>query len=327
MQERALRGQREVPTDEDLARAALAGDGASLGALLERHRAGLYASALAQLGSRERAADAVQETFVIALVKLHQLREPARVAGWLHVILRNECVAATRREISERVGLSRLVGLPDDQAMSPEQAAEGTLLREWVWSALGRLPESLQVTAMLRYFGRRCSYQEIADLCDVPVGTVRSRLHDARNRLGHDLLESTGRQLAGTTTTAAWQPRVVEAVAALQRGDLHPYANLFAPDVVLTGNGGQQLSGRDEVRRGLQDDLAAGVGCRLTGVFASSRVTVIETDFVNPIDDPDHCPPGVTTVLLHSGAEQAGRARGYFEPRSDSRAVIPDGSA
>jgi RNA polymerase sigma-70 factor (ECF subfamily) len=316
MQSRAGELAPADPSDADLVEAALAGDVAGLGLVLERHRAGLFASALAQLGSREQAADAVQETFVVALVKLRQLRDPATVVGWLHAILRNLCRAAVRRDAAERAGLARLAGAVPAEEASPEQAVEDGLLKDWVWTALGRLPEPLQVAAVLRYFSRSHSYQEIADLCGVPVGTVRSRLHEARSRLGSELLETAGRAaLAAGSPAATWPARVVEAVDAIGRGDPHPYTALLAPDVVLSGSDGQFFGGRDEVLRELEHDLTAGVGYRLTGVFASRLVTVVETDFVNPPDSPDHCPPGLTTVLLHSGTDQARRARGYFSSR------------
>jgi RNA polymerase sigma-70 factor (ECF subfamily) len=69
----------DQPVDAELVWLARGGDAAAFGVLLERHRAGLYASALGRLGEREAAADAVQETFVIALRRLDQLRDAAKV--------------------------------------------------------------------------------------------------------------------------------------------------------------------------------------------------------------------------------------------------------
>jgi sigma-70-like protein len=78
-----------APSDAGLARAAQQGDAASLGALLDRYRASLYACGLACLRRPEDAADAVQETFLLALTRLSQVRDPEAVGGWLHAVMRS----------------------------------------------------------------------------------------------------------------------------------------------------------------------------------------------------------------------------------------------
>ena len=77
--------------DVELVCAARAGDAGAMGALLERHRAALYASALSILGERGLAQDAVQDTFVVALRRIDDLRDADAFAGWLHAIVRNTC--------------------------------------------------------------------------------------------------------------------------------------------------------------------------------------------------------------------------------------------
>ena len=84
-----------------LVRAAQTGDTASLGLLLERHRASLYASALRILGYGPQAEDAVHDAFLVALRKIDQVREPDAVGGWLHVVLRNVCLMRLRAEQGE----------------------------------------------------------------------------------------------------------------------------------------------------------------------------------------------------------------------------------
>lgn len=83
-------------SDAELVGAAQRGDVASLGLLLERYRAPLYGLALRLLGSGSEAQDAVQDTFLVALRKIDQVREPAAVGGWLHMILRNVCLMRMR---------------------------------------------------------------------------------------------------------------------------------------------------------------------------------------------------------------------------------------
>lgn len=81
--------QGQPLTDADLVAAAGAGRADALGVLWQPHRVALYAAAMAVLRDRDAAMDAVQETFVIALTRLDDIRDPAAVGGWLHRVVRN----------------------------------------------------------------------------------------------------------------------------------------------------------------------------------------------------------------------------------------------
>src|SRR5215212_8801305 len=126
-----------VLSDAKLARMAQGGDAASLGILLERYRAPLYALALRILGCRPEAQDAVQDTFLIALRKIGQLRDPEAVGGWLYTILRSVSLTRLRKDQGEILfGEFPLV----QEQISPEPSAEESIDRlamgEWVWTAL-----------------------------------------------------------------------------------------------------------------------------------------------------------------------------------------------
>ena len=145
-------------SDTQLARAAQSGDAASLGVLLERHRAPLYALALRFLGYDPDAQEAVQDAFLTALRPIDRLREPEAVGGWLRGIQRNVCL----RRLRERQGERHFERPERDIELtflesSVEEAIENLTTREWVWSALGRLPENLQLTVALRYFSGNSS--------------------------------------------------------------------------------------------------------------------------------------------------------------------------
>ena len=92
------------PDDAALARAAQAGDAASMGVLFERHRARLHAVAVGMLGHGSDAEDCVQDTIVIAMRRIGELREPAAVGGWLVAIVVNVCRAQLRRPTRELPG-------------------------------------------------------------------------------------------------------------------------------------------------------------------------------------------------------------------------------
>jgi RNA polymerase sigma factor (sigma-70 family) len=86
-----------VISDAELGSLARAGDMQALAGLLERCRPSLYATAIGLLGNRADALDAVQDTFVVALVRLAELRHPGAARAWLHTVLRNVCLMRIRQ--------------------------------------------------------------------------------------------------------------------------------------------------------------------------------------------------------------------------------------
>jgi RNA polymerase sigma-70 factor (ECF subfamily) len=294
------------PSDAGLVHSALGGDVASLSALLDRYRASLYARALAYLGQPEDAADAVQETFLLALTRLGQVRDPEAVGGWLHAVVRSVCAMELRRP-ARRVTVVEI----DNHVPAAEDATEQLALRDWVWTALEDLPEPLRLVTLLRYFGRGHSYAEIAQLCGVPVGTVRSRLHQAKAELGARLLVESGTTPRGD---AGWAQRVRASYLSLAVCDPDPYVAMFAPHADIAASG-LVVQGRDQIRAMCESDLDDGIGTRLVDVVSSAAITVIESKFANPPDDPQRCPPAATQVLFHDGTDQVRRALGYFQPR------------
>jgi len=165
--------------DAELGILARNGDVQALAALLERCRPSLYATAMGLLRNRADALDAVQDTLVVALMRLGDLRDVSAARGWLHAVVRNVCLMRLRQR--------REIPIADlgihDTLPGPEQALEHHALRDWVWQALDRLSPDERVTVMLRHFSRCSSYEAIAQITAVPVGTVRSRLNRARSRL------------------------------------------------------------------------------------------------------------------------------------------------
>lgn len=218
--------------DVELVRAAQAGDVAALGALLEAHQARLYATALAILGNRTQAQDAVQDAFLVALRRLHELREPAAAGAWLRTIIRNECRMRLRacRELPGEV--EAITGV---YSRDVDEAIERLALRDWLWTALEALPDDLRATVMLRYFTRHASYVEIAAILGIPIGTVRSRLNQAKHRLADALLAAAASAHADHAALVAererWWRAVVEQVE--REGSAALYAESAAPDALV----------------------------------------------------------------------------------------------
>ena len=289
--------------DVELVGLASGGDVEGLAALLERHRPALYAAATAMLRDRHEAHDAVQETFVVAMLRLGSLRDPARVGAWLHRICRNTCLMRLRRhrrqQPIERPGAHL-------QVPSAEQALEELALRDWVWTAIDSLAPDDRVAVMLRYFSRCQTYEAIATVTGCPVGTVRSRLHRSRSQLSDRLL----RTVAGSSLSHAALERRQRAQWEGFYGELHnapvpsTYRNNYSTDVEVTDGAGT-WQGVADWSAHEREAIDLGVRATVVGVVASKDLTVLEIDFTNPAWAADHCPPRSTFVhRLSSGRSQ-----------------------
>jgi RNA polymerase sigma factor (sigma-70 family) len=305
---------KAAPSDGELARAARAGDVASLGELLERYRAPLHAVALRLLG-HDDADDAVQETFVIALRRIGEVRDPDAVGGWLHAVLRNVCLMSVRRQRPVALSGSRLIAEDiSDAQQSVEEVVDGLALRDWVWAALSALPAHLQATAMLRWFGRYSSYAEIAAILGVPVGTVRSRLSEAKRRLAEALLESAG--LAHDQARRARDRGVALYGGAFD--DIvrwEAFIRTFSEDVVVVRARGDEVRGRRSVIPVVTAYPEAGVELHPTRVLASERVTVLEGRFEPAAAHPYQCPPETSQVHFHRPDGLTDRVYLYYGAR------------
>jgi RNA polymerase sigma-70 factor (ECF subfamily) len=169
-----------------IVRRAQAGDRAAFGALIEQFQPTVYAIALRRLGNPSDALELTQDVFLHVLKRIDQLREPERFAGWLRqVAVRMAINRATRRLAPSSVETGVLEGAYQD-ADEPLEQLIGRERAERVWQALGRL-KSLDREALDAFYIRGRSLLEIAEMLDVPLGTVKRRLHTARKRLKAEL--------------------------------------------------------------------------------------------------------------------------------------------
>ena len=166
--------------DELLVRRFLAGEQAAFASLVERHQGRVYNVCLRVLGDPEDARDATQDAFVSALRKLGQFRGDAAFSTWMHRIAINACYDAMRKR--RRQPMLRLVadeGPDPDPGPPVSDHADEVAGAIDVASALLGVPEEFRVALVLADV-QDMAYEEIARVLDVPVGTVKSRVHRGR---------------------------------------------------------------------------------------------------------------------------------------------------
>jgi RNA polymerase sigma-70 factor (ECF subfamily) len=288
-------------------------DTGAVAALLERHRASLYATALRLLGSRADALDAVQDTSVVALIRIGELRDAGAAPAWLHTVVRNVCLMRLRQRRELPCDEIELPGSAPD----PEEILAQHAVGEWVWGALDALPADEQLTVVLRYFTRCESYDAIARLTAVPVGTVRSRLSRGRSRLADALAETDGARGAHARLEESRREQWEDFYRVLHE---HPaprsYRELYAGEVDVRDRGGRWVGIRSWSAHE-REAIDLGVRAALVGLLAGRDLTVVELDFANPAAAPGHCPPQATFVhRLERGRTRELRIHYPIDPES-----------
>jgi RNA polymerase sigma-70 factor (ECF subfamily) len=194
--------------DPALLRRALGGEKAAREELARRSGEAAFRFALQLLGDRDLARDVAQDSLMRLFATLGRIDPERPLAPWLLRIVRNRVIDLRRRDRGRGGSTfaefpSRTASLdggdeatePADHRPSPLELSERSELQRLVWSCLGRLDPAHREILVLRDY-QDLSYREIAEVLDVPVGTVMSRLHDARRKLRAAVLE-TGYRLGG----------------------------------------------------------------------------------------------------------------------------------
>ena len=154
---------------------------------LEEGYVACFRTACLILGNRADAEEAVQDAFLRAWRFRDSLSSVPSLRPWLHRVVVNSCYTKLRQEIphrDRRASDGALGGVAAPEA-GPDITAERTEVAETVLSALQRLPVSLRVPVVLRYYAD-LSERDIALAIGRRQGTVKSRLHEARRRLADD---------------------------------------------------------------------------------------------------------------------------------------------
>lgn len=186
-------------SDAGLVEQCQKGDSSAFDEIVRRYKDRVYAVVYRFVGNREDALDVSQEVFVRAYRGIHEFRGSAQVYTWLYSIAAN--LARNRLRDMGRKGRNRGMslealqesapGIADAAAASrpsPSDEAIGSETAELLQRCLTELPENFRMAFILRTT-EDLSYEEIADVMGCPVGTVKSRLNQARQMLRDRLRE------------------------------------------------------------------------------------------------------------------------------------------
>ncbi|QDT38440.1 RNA polymerase sigma factor [Stratiformator vulcanicus] len=179
-------------TDRELIKETLDGHGEAFGHLVERHQDRVFNVLVRFLGSIDDARDVTQDAFIHAYQKLDTFRGKSAFSTWLHRIAMNAAISRCRKRRLESGSIDAAresAGIePVDQRSDtfPSHSLEMAERRELVWKAIDELSDEFRAVIVLKEIDG-LKYDEIAEVVEVPIGTVRSRIHRGRAELREKL--------------------------------------------------------------------------------------------------------------------------------------------
>ena len=178
------------------------GDRELFARLVRRHERELYAYLRRYLGNAEMAEDVFQSTFLQVHLKCDKFDTSRRFKPWLYTVATNQAIDAQRRNKRHRmVSLNRtnqnddsvdvgaLIDLMVSKDTGPLDHVSQLERGQWVQNAISQLSDQMRSVVNLVYY-EGMKYREAADILDIPVGTVKSRLHAAILKLNEAWIAS-----------------------------------------------------------------------------------------------------------------------------------------
>ncbi|UQD50790.1 RNA polymerase sigma factor SigW [Bacillus methanolicus] len=170
------------------------GDQNAFGEIVELYKDKVFQLCYRMLGNRHEAEDIAQEAFIRAYVNINSFNINLKFSTWLYRIATNLCIDRIRKkkpdyyldaEVSGSDGLTMYSQIAADTAL-PEEELQSLELQETIQKEISKLPEKYRTVIVLRYI-EELSLNEISEILDLPLGTVKTRIHRGREALRQQL--------------------------------------------------------------------------------------------------------------------------------------------
>ncbi|WP_066321584.1 RNA polymerase sigma factor SigW [Bacillus sp. FJAT-29814] len=170
------------------------GDQDAFGEIVEIYKNSVYQLCYRMLGNSHEAEDIAQEAFLRAYVNIKSFNQDLKFSTWLFRIATNLCIDRIRKkkpdyyldaEVAGTEGLTMYSQIPSDTEL-PEKELESLELQETVQKEILKLPEKYRSAIVLKYI-EDLSLNEISEILDLPLGTVKTRIHRGREALRQQL--------------------------------------------------------------------------------------------------------------------------------------------
>ncbi len=175
-------------TDEQLVELAVSEDSDAFGEIVKRWERKMFALCYGMLGREDEARDAVQESFISAYRNLSNFRGDAKVSSWLHRIAVNQCLTRKRRtKTRSETYIDDDDGSEDAYFVAPAEKSPSRSIEQnertrLVRQAVQTLPTELKEVIVMKEF-QEMTFQQMSEVLDLPLSTVKSRLYTALKQL------------------------------------------------------------------------------------------------------------------------------------------------
>ena len=180
-----------VADDRQLARLVLGGDTAAFEYLFDRYRDAIHRLFLQRTGNAEDADDLLQETFIKVYMNLHRYSPEYTFGQWLYTIARNTFIDYVRKR-QDDLPIDEKFSSPASNTPTPEESVINSQQRHQIELCIARLTPRYRTLIVMRFFDEY-SYEEIAVKLSLPLGTVKTQIHRARERMCRLIVENDNR--------------------------------------------------------------------------------------------------------------------------------------
>jgi len=176
--------------NSELIKKAIEGDESSYSNLLENYRGAIYNLLFKMVRNKEETEDLVQEAFMKAFKALPSFNEEYAFSTWLYKIAINNCIDHMRKKKLKTYSINKPVQSNDgeldrefpDTSMSPDKSILSEERSNIIESAIDELPANYKTAIIMRHSEEK-SYEEISQILNIPLGTVKARIFRAREML------------------------------------------------------------------------------------------------------------------------------------------------
>ena len=231
------------------------GDLNAYGTIVRRFQDMAVGYSYSLLNDFQLAEDAAQEAFIEAFLKLSQLQNPAAFPGWFRKIIFKHCDRFTRDAPASTISLEDSTEITSSEP-SPDEIMEAKELKEKVLQALRNLAEHERTVTALYYIDGY-SQKEISDFLELPVTTVKKRLHDSRKRLKERMIEMVSESLKDHSPDEHFSEKVVGELLNRPKPmeiEGHPVRTIW--EQIRTALSSYEIIGGEEiVNRSVEEDM------------------------------------------------------------------------
>lgn len=279
---------------------ALHGNKSSFNNLITYYHAQLLSYAYKICKYSNLAEDALQDAYINAFIHLNEVKEPQNFYYWLRTIVKRACWQQLKTSTANLPLSSKLI----DSKIADEKLeieVEKNSLNEFLWERINHLSENLKVAVLLRYFTDYNDYENISEILNIPVGTVRSRLSEAKKQL-RKLWNTDLSEMPHKVRSEAdyWNEFYLNSFQYIQKDPAvrTKFNNHFLSDLSILFTSGKKAKGRKIIEKEFEDDLNYGTSYGTGTVFNLKDIGIVQGENINSKEYPDRCPP-TSTLIFH----------------------------